>query len=364
MPAETSMAICKLMGLIEKCDPEKAERACQVMEHVLGMSPAGLAAYVQIAPHFRASSDTVKAASIQGVPLAPHPDYAMTTVALAATNSLLQDSAARMGIADLAQDNNLRVLEIAQLLNLRPVGGRMGKDLIDGSGNLYELKTCSLNGQSPSFTTNHHLRHDTIARYRTGGFIFAVYSTGLVSVWVVHPSVLEGYFKRWEKKLASKDHLNNPNITINFVREVGELVYGDGLPADWASRYGKTEVDGRSPLPDVAGLSHLGPAMARSLVNSVRQFISKANVLRWKREKKLERSRKAAQKAAEKEARAAARAAKVEQRQLAEKLKAAAMVPVPLERQVLTRNLVNEPDAVVGLVEVVPGLDHRPAVHL
>ena len=56
------------------------------------------------------------------------------------------------------------------------------------------------------------------------------YERGLI--YLVRPPDLESYFLHWETKLKTefKDHINNPKISINHVRAVGELLYQ--IPAE------------------------------------------------------------------------------------------------------------------------------------
>jgi len=162
-----------------------------------------------------------------------------------ASNEYLQGIANRHGIPNITQDNGIRVLQIALACNLGVVPGRTGNDLCDRNGQEFELKTCSLDGRDPGFTTAHHLTRGLIEKYRKAGFILAAFSGGrLISVYVVHPKALSDYFDAWEKGLGDgKDHHNNRIIPINHVREIGTLISGEALPDDWKALYAGKEAE-------------------------------------------------------------------------------------------------------------------------
>ena len=47
----------------------------------------------------------------------------------------------------------------------------------------------------------------------------------LAEIWEVHPSLLEGLFSAWEKRVTEEGiELNNPKISLKLVR-MGKLVY-------------------------------------------------------------------------------------------------------------------------------------------
>lgn len=159
----------------------------------------------------------------------------------------LQSLADQYGIADVFQDAGGKMLQLAVACGLDLVPGRTGPDAKDRIGNTYEVKTIDLSGRkSGGFTTNHHLTHDTITRYRNRRWVFAMYDRiTLMEAYLVESEDLEPVFRKWEHALRTKDHLNNPKIPADFIREIGTPMYLKDVPPPWAVRTpnGVTETD-------------------------------------------------------------------------------------------------------------------------
>ena len=143
------------------------------------------------------------------------------------------------GINDIAQDNNLKLLQTLVLFDLQNQPNREGSDAIDRYGNAWELKTVNID-LTNSFSTNHHTNIERIAVFRKERWLFSVYrGIALQEVYAVSPLALEEYFKKWEEavheKISNKNenaHLNNPKIPLKFVRNVGTKIYPSDTPID------------------------------------------------------------------------------------------------------------------------------------
>lgn len=145
-----------------------------------------------------------------------------------------QKLAEQYGISDIFSDNGGKVAQLAIAVGLDLVPGRMGADATDRMGNEYELKTIDLNKTAKGFTTNHHLNTGTIAKYRERRFVFAMYEgITLVEAYLVLPHDMEPLYERWESALTRKDHINNPKVPIDYVREVGAVMYLKDVAPPW-----------------------------------------------------------------------------------------------------------------------------------
>lgn len=140
-----------------------------------------------------------------------------------------QELALKHGIHDIFQDNGGKLLQVLLLTGLENISGRDGNDAVNAKGQEYELKSVNLDNASPQFTTHHHLNHRILAKYRAvKGWVFATYKgIEIQAIYVMAPEQLEDpYFQRWERKLnGGRKDLNNPKISVNFVRENGKRVY-------------------------------------------------------------------------------------------------------------------------------------------
>jgi hypothetical protein len=268
------------------------------VEAVEAMDDRTLAVAREFLPLLQHEAANIRYASIAGQELAPHPDYFNVALMTNSSHAYLKTIGDRNGVTNLTQDNGFRVLLIALALNIGVLGGRNGNDLRDSTPWQFELKTCSLENKNPCFGTHHHLDRDRIEKYRDAGFIFAVFSKGKpVCAWVVHPDALAFYFDKWEKSLfeGEKDHHNNRFISINYVREVGTVIYGDPLPDDWQKIYGTTEESQNGGERDPETMNTLEQALA---ISRERWTIRLAKDHLRKMWKTIENHAKAARKAA------------------------------------------------------------------
>lgn len=133
--------------------------------------------------------------------------------------------AAAYQITDIAQDNNLKLLQTLVLFDFQNQPGREGADAIDRYGHAWELKTVNVN-LTRAFSTNHHTNHERIAAFRQERWLFSVYKGILLQeVYAVSPRDLEdAYFSKWWEK-SERAHINNPKIPLAFVKSVGVCVY-------------------------------------------------------------------------------------------------------------------------------------------
>lgn len=135
-------------------------------------------------------------------------------------------------IYDIAQDNNLKLLQTLVYFDLENQSGREGSDAIDRYGHEWELKTANENLVT-GFSTNHHTNHERIAQFRKERWLFSIYrGIELQEVYAMSPKTLEPYFTDWTNKVNAKEaqgmdnaHINNPKIPLKFVREKGQKVY-------------------------------------------------------------------------------------------------------------------------------------------
>lgn len=145
-----------------------------------------------------------------------------------------QALAAQYGVSDIFSDNGGKVAQLAIAVGLDIVPGRQGADAQDRMGNLYELKTVDLNKSARGFSTNHHLHHGTINKYRDRRFVFAMYQgITLHEAYLVLPETMEPIFKRWEHALKGQSHINNPKVSIDYVREMGTVMYLKDVAPPW-----------------------------------------------------------------------------------------------------------------------------------
>ena len=133
--------------------------------------------------------------------------------------------AAAYQISDIAQDNNLKLLQTLILFDLRNQPGREGADAIDRYGHAWELKTVNID-LTRGFSTNHHTNHERIAAFRKERWLFSVYKGILLQeAYAVSPKALEEpYFSKWWAK-SENTSINNPKIPLTFVKSVGACVY-------------------------------------------------------------------------------------------------------------------------------------------
>lgn len=144
----------------------------------------------------------------------------------------VEDLAVDYEIGDIAQDNNLKLLQTLVLFDFKNQSGREGSDAIDRYGNEWELKTANINLVN-GISTNHHTNHERIAAFRRERWMFSLYAgIRLLEVYVMSPAMLEPYFGKWEADIYELEakgtvtpHKNNPKIPVKFVRNNGIRVY-------------------------------------------------------------------------------------------------------------------------------------------
>lgn len=157
----------------------------------------------------------------------------------------LQNLATHHGITDIFSDNGGKVVQVAVAVGLDIVPGRLGADAQDRLGNEYEMKTLDLAKKTArGFSTNHHLNRGTIAKFRKRRFVFATYD-GIIlqEAFMVMPEDMEPIYQKWERTLKSQDHINNPKIPLQYVREVGQVMYLKDVAPAW--------MEGKTPIADL-----------------------------------------------------------------------------------------------------------------
>ena len=151
----------------------------------------------------------------------------------------IEELALEYGINDIAQDNNLKLLQTLVLFDFQNQPGREGSDAIDRYGHAWELKTVNIDLTS-GFSTNHHTNLERIAMFRQERWLFSVYrGISLQEVYAVSPLSLEEYFTKWESSIREKitknvenAHLNNPKLPLKFIRQIGVKVFPADSPID------------------------------------------------------------------------------------------------------------------------------------
>lgn len=156
----------------------------------------------------------------------PHPDHAKFRK-LWPTVQKLQELASKHGVDDVFQDNGGKILQILLCTGLTILPGREGNDARDKDGRESELKSVNVR-LTKSFSTHHHMNPHIIEKYRKVDWVFAVYDgIELIEIYLLAPAQIEPYFTKWAQKWAddgNKD-INNPKISLTFVRETGKCIY-------------------------------------------------------------------------------------------------------------------------------------------
>lgn len=138
----------------------------------------------------------------------------------------LSEMAKQYGIDDIFQDNGAKVLQQLIYLNMQILPGREGNDAVSESGLEWEMKSINLETSASGFSTNHHTTYDIIDKYRHVPWSFAIYhGINLESIYIMTPRMLEPLFEKWEDKLRTMSHLNNPKIPVKFVKKNGVQIY-------------------------------------------------------------------------------------------------------------------------------------------
>ncbi len=139
-----------------------------------------------------------------------------------------QELASSHGINDIFQDNGGKLLQIALVTGLDVLPSREGNDAKDKQGNEYELKSVNIE-LTQSFSTHHHMNPGIIRKYRKVIWLFAIYrGIELQAIYKMTHKTLEPFFSKWEKDWHARGErdINNPKISLKFVIENGQLVYG------------------------------------------------------------------------------------------------------------------------------------------
>ena len=142
-----------------------------------------------------------------------------------------------LGINDIFQDNNGKIVQQLIYMNFENLPGREGNDAKDENGTEWEMKSANEN-LVIGFSTHHHLNFDILEKYKKVPWLFSIYDDiTLKEIYVLTPSMLNPMFEKWKnnltgseddkeiKKIPAKKSLNNPKIPIKFVRDNGIKVY-------------------------------------------------------------------------------------------------------------------------------------------
>lgn len=162
--------------------------------------------------------------------MTPHPDKIILDK-LFPYIQRYQDLASHHGINDIFQDNGGKILQVLLVTGLEILPGREGNDAKDSEGNEFELKSVNIS-LTQSFSTHHHINPRIIDKYRKVDWIFAVYrGINLLSIYKLTPSSLECFYQKWEKKWKDNggQDINNPKISLTYVKEHGELLYSNEI---------------------------------------------------------------------------------------------------------------------------------------
>lgn len=147
----------------------------------------------------------------------------------------LQEMAAEYGISNIFQDNGAEILQQLIYLNMKAVPGREGNDGVDRNGCEWEMKSLDIAKGNGGITTNHHLNHAIIEKYRTVPWSVAIYNgIHLLSIYVIGNEQLQPLFAKWEREIDARGSLNNPKIPLKYIMENGICIYqeGDDYPID------------------------------------------------------------------------------------------------------------------------------------
>jgi hypothetical protein len=116
----------------------------------------------------------------------------------------IEELAKEYKINDIAQDNNLKLLQTLVYFDFQNQFEREGSDAIDRYGNSWELKTANADLVT-GFSTNHHTNHERIAQFRKERWLFSIYrGIKLQEVYAMSPLTLEVYFTDWTNKVNQK----------------------------------------------------------------------------------------------------------------------------------------------------------------
>lgn len=141
----------------------------------------------------------------------------------------LQSIAKEFGISNIFQDNGAEILQQLIYLNMKAVPGREGNDGVDINGCEWEMKSLDISKGNAGITTNHHLNHAIIKKYKTVPWSVALYD-GIIlkKIYIISNQQLQPMFDKWEAELETRDSLNNPKIPLSFIEQHGILIYSEG----------------------------------------------------------------------------------------------------------------------------------------
>lgn len=144
----------------------------------------------------------------------------------------LEGLAKSRGINDIFQDNGAKVLQQLIISNMKFLPGREGNDAEDRNGVEWEFKSVNIDTSARGFSTDHHTTVNLLDRFNSVPWLFSIYKgIHLQEMYVVSPGGLDewvakqkaGLTKHWK---TNKDYeLNNPKISIKYVKSHGILVY-------------------------------------------------------------------------------------------------------------------------------------------
>lgn len=141
----------------------------------------------------------------------------------------LQSIAKEFGISNIFQDNGAEILQQLIYLNMKAVPGREGNDGVDINGCEWEMKSLDISKGNAGITTNHHLNHAIIRKYKTVPWSVALYD-GIIlkKIYIISNQQLQPLFDKWETELETRESLNNPKIPLSFIEKHGILIYSEG----------------------------------------------------------------------------------------------------------------------------------------
>ena len=141
----------------------------------------------------------------------------------------LQSIAKEFGISNIFQDNGEEILQQLIYLNMKAVPGREGNDGVDINGCEWEMKSLDISKGNAGITTNHHLNHAIIKKYKTVPWSVALYD-GIIlkKIYIISNQQLQPMFDKWETELKTKGSLNNPKIPLSFIEQQGILIFSEG----------------------------------------------------------------------------------------------------------------------------------------
>ena len=163
------------------------------------------------------------------IPTYMSPDYVSTKTevdVLWLQLQTLQDMANDFGISDIFQDNGAKILQQLVYLNFKGLEGREGNDAVDINGCEWEMKSINIATGISGISTNHHLNHDILAKYKTIPWSISIYNNAqLLQIYVIGAEQLQPFIADCERKLETKTSLNNPKISLRYVKDNGILIY-------------------------------------------------------------------------------------------------------------------------------------------